>query len=151
MTRVSGDPLENLELLAAACQLGQQIHYWKQEAWGTGPVTWAELKPGERQHYIDAAIAVLRIYQPGPEYGAHPPIVTGLRLVRGDNLIGGINLQAPGTRDARSPALEPLPSSVPNEGDSGASCIYCTDHAVDVDFDPYCSAICAIHAANEGA
>jgi hypothetical protein len=117
------DPLENLELLAAACQLAPYINTFRHDAWGTGSAAWRPLNAKERQRFIDAAIAVLRTFQPGPEYPAHPPVVmTGLRIVRDDNVVGTIGVPEPET------------------------CLYCSARPQDPVFTPYCGAICAVDA-----
>lgn len=58
-----GDPLENLELVAAACRLAPQLYAMRGEAFNVDGV-WTLLKAGERQHYIDLCLELLREEQP---------------------------------------------------------------------------------------
>jgi len=59
----TGDPLENLELLSAACVLAPSIYRQRGEAFGTCK-EWRLLSAGDRQFYIDVAIEVLREVEP---------------------------------------------------------------------------------------
>jgi hypothetical protein len=59
----TGDPLSNLELLSAACQLAPQLYRLRGEAFNV-PNVWQLLNGKERQFYIDIAIEALRETQP---------------------------------------------------------------------------------------
>lgn len=58
-----GNPFDNLEILAAACQLAPQLYRLRGEAFNVAGV-WQLLSGGERQHYIDVAIEALREVAP---------------------------------------------------------------------------------------
>jgi len=61
--RSAGDPLENLELLSAACRLAPQLYALRGEAFNADGV-WTVLKAAQRQHYIDICIEVLNEVKP---------------------------------------------------------------------------------------
>lgn len=65
--RAAGHPLENIELLSAACQLAPQLYRLRGEAFNVVNV-WQLLGAGERQVYIDLCIELLREVE--PERGA---------------------------------------------------------------------------------
>ena len=58
-----GDPLDNLELLSAAYILAPQLYTARAEAFGVSGM-WKLLNAGERQHYIDLCLELLRDVEP---------------------------------------------------------------------------------------
>lgn len=58
-----GDPLENIELLGAACQLAPKLYTLRGEAFNVGGV-WTLLSASERMHYVDLCIELLREVDP---------------------------------------------------------------------------------------
>jgi hypothetical protein len=57
------DPLENLELLAAACSLAPDVFYARGQAFGVSG-EWSMLDAGARQFYIDRCLELLQRLQP---------------------------------------------------------------------------------------
>lgn len=63
MAQLERDPLENLELLSAACVLAPQVFRARGEAFGVSG-EWTMLNAAERQHFIDQCIHLLRSVAP---------------------------------------------------------------------------------------
>jgi hypothetical protein len=63
MARPESDPLQNLELLAAACELAPELFAARGEAFGVSG-EWTMLSVAERQTYIDRCIHMLVAVQP---------------------------------------------------------------------------------------
>jgi hypothetical protein len=61
--RAPYDPLLNLEVLSAACQLAPQIYHWRGEAFNA-PSDWTVLTAAARQYYINKCIALLESLRP---------------------------------------------------------------------------------------
>ena len=57
------DPIENLELLSAACVLAPEVFYARGQAFGVSG-EWTMLNAGDRQFYIDRCLELLQRLQP---------------------------------------------------------------------------------------
>lgn len=131
-----------MQIFAAACVLAKHLQYAAGEAFHspidatTTPVSlWAVTRGANKDWWILRAMEVLRTFNPRP-IASRPSSGKVLEF----------NAPAPALGEDSAPSIR-----VDRAGEAiGSLCIYCTDRHVEADHDPYCSAICAINASNEG-